>query len=443
MARVIGAIGILRDMRAYEKVVRDLQESKAELQEKILDLEKFEEVVVGRELKMIALEKEIENLKREPPHLSGAARMNRAPRNLPGLQQRDLEQPQDDYRRLLEEKRALELRVHQGEERRRAFIHILSDLNALNRKLADQRKAMIHILADYEQDRSRLAGQTERLDNSRRALMHLLQDSHQSNLRLEDSRKAMIHIMSDLKETTEEVRKREQELREKQEQLVQAGKLATLGNLPLGLLMSSITHSNNIGLFIGNAIDLIELGLEEANHERILHELHSAMQQVRKATEIISHLRTFGHAASVSREPVGITQVIRRALSLMQEQLRLRQIEVHLQLPEEEVLLLGNAIQLEQVFINLLTNARDAIANAERKRIAIACTRQANSVDIRVGDTGPGIPAGLEQRIFDPFFTTKEVGAGTGLGLSITTGLSRSIRARSRSNIALTKEPSS
>jgi len=63
--KVIGAIGILRDMRAYEQVVRDLQESKSELQEKILDLEKFEEVVVGRELKMIALEKEIEGLKRE------------------------------------------------------------------------------------------------------------------------------------------------------------------------------------------------------------------------------------------------------------------------------------------------------------------------------------------------------------------------------------------
>src|SRR5437899_3025184 len=62
--KVIGAIGILRDMREYEKVVRDLEESKAELQEKILDLEKFEEVVVGRELKMIALEKEIESLKR-------------------------------------------------------------------------------------------------------------------------------------------------------------------------------------------------------------------------------------------------------------------------------------------------------------------------------------------------------------------------------------------
>src|SRR5213082_74357 len=68
--RVIGAIGILRDMRAYEKVVRDLQESKSELQEKILDLEKFEEVVVGRELKMIALEKEIEYLKLDMHKLS-------------------------------------------------------------------------------------------------------------------------------------------------------------------------------------------------------------------------------------------------------------------------------------------------------------------------------------------------------------------------------------
>jgi PAS domain S-box-containing protein len=67
--KVIGAIGILRDMRAYEKVVRDLEESKAELQEKILDLEKFEEVVVGRELKMIALEKEVEKLQREVTQL--------------------------------------------------------------------------------------------------------------------------------------------------------------------------------------------------------------------------------------------------------------------------------------------------------------------------------------------------------------------------------------
>src|SRR5438445_5680086 len=219
----------------------------------------------------------------------------------------ELEQLHQAYLRVLEQKQALEMRVRKSEERRRALMHILSDLNTLNRKLVDQRKAMIHILADYEQDRSRLARQTERLDNSRRALLHILQDSHQSNLRLENSRKAMIHIMSDLKETTEEVQHREQELREKQEQLVQAGKLATLGELTTGVAHELNNPLNNIGLFIGNAIDLIELGMTDPNPERILQELHNAMHQVYKATEIISHLRTFGRANTVSREPVGIS----------------------------------------------------------------------------------------------------------------------------------------
>src|SRR5579863_6737188 len=335
----------------------------------------------------------------------------------------ELEWLHQEYMLLLEEKHVLEMRVLKSEERRRALMHILSDLNSVNRKLAEQRKAMIHILADYEKDRSRLEKQTEHLDNSRRALLHILQDSHQSNLRLENSRKAMIHIMSDLKETTAEVQRREQELREKQEQLVQAGKLATLGELTTGVAHELNNPLNNIGLFIGNAIDLIELGTADDDPERILHELYNAMQQVRKATEIISHLRIFGRSAPVSFEPVSIPQVVERAISLMQEQLRLRQIEVLLHFPDEEVMVIGNAIQLEQVIINLLTNARDALATVAQKVITITCTVEAESVDLRVCDSGPGISADLEQRIFDPFFTTKEVGAGTGLGLSITYGI--------------------
>ncbi|TMC91179.1 MAG: GHKL domain-containing protein [Chloroflexi bacterium] len=337
------------------------------------------------------------------------------------LKEMDWEQLLQGYNDLLEQKKALEMRVYKSEERRRALMHILSDLNNVNRKLANQRKAMIHILADYEQDRDRLARQTERLDNSRRAIMHILQDSHKSNLRLENSRKAMIHIMSDLKDTTEEVQRREHELREKQEQLVQAGKLATLGELTTGVAHELNNPLNNIGLFIGNVIDLIELG--EADPQRMLHELHSAMQQVHKATEIISHLRTFGRAATVSREPVVINQVIQRAISLVHKQLHLRQIEVQLRFPSEDVIVIGNAIQMEQVFINLLTNARDALADVTQKMITITCTVKTDVVNIHFCDTGPGIPAGLEQRIFDPFFTTKEVGAGTGLGLSITYGI--------------------
>ena len=301
------------------------------------------------------------------------------------------------------------------------MLHIMGDLNEVNRRLGEQRKAMLHILVDYEKDRSRLARQTERLDNSRRALLHILQDSHRSNLRLADSRKAMIHIMGDLRETTDEMQRREQELRDKQEQLVQAGKLATLGELTTGIAHELNNPLNNTGLFVGNAVDLIELGVTDK--EPIVRELRHAMQQVGKATEIISHLRTFGRAAPASREPISLRQVIERALSLVREQLRLREIEVTVDLGAEEAVVVGNAIQLEQVFLNLLTNARDAVADAPRKAIRISGAVGPAAVEVAVADTGPGIPPGLERRIFDPFFTTKEVGRGTGLGLSITYGI--------------------
>src|SRR2546428_7550137 len=315
----------------------------------------------------------------------------------------------------------LERRLRERDEQRRAMLHIMGDLNEFNKRLANQRKAMIHILADYEQDRRRLARQTGRLDNSRRAVLHILQDSHKDKLRLEASRKAMIHIMGDLQETTAEMRRREQELRDKQEQLVQAGKLAILGELTTGVAHELNNPLNNIGLFVGNAIDLIEL--DATDKGQIVRELRHAMQQVRKATEIISHLRTFGRAAPVSREPVSLRHVIERALSLMQEQLRLRAIEVTLELGSKEAVGVGNPIQLEQVCINLLANARDAVADSSRKAIRVSGSVGSAAVEIALTDTGHGIPPGLERRVFDSFFTTKEVGKGTGLGLSITYGI--------------------
>jgi len=315
----------------------------------------------------------------------------------------------------------LERRLRKGDEQRRAMGHIMSDLNEFNKRLTNQRKAMLHILADYEEDRRRLARQTERLDNSRRALLHLLQDSHTDKLHLEASRKAMIHIMGDLRETTAEMQRRELELREKQEQLVQAGKLATLGELTTGVAHELNNPLNNTALFVGNAIDLIELGATDQG--RMVRELRHALQQVHKATEIISHLRTFGRAAPASREPTSLRQVIEGALFLLQEQFRLRDVEVTLDLGPEKLVVLGNPIQLEQVFINLLTNARDAVADVPRKAIRISGAVVAGAVEVAVADTGHGIPRELERRIFDPFFTTKDVGKGMGLGLSITYGI--------------------
>ena len=298
--------------------------------------------------------------------------------------------PDGDAAALEEEIEQLRLRVRQAEERRRALIHIMGDLNESNRRLGDQRKAMLHIL----------------------------KDSHESNLRLGDSRKAMIHIMGDLRETTQEMERREQELRDKQEQLVQAGKLATLGELTTGVAHELNNPLNNIGLYIGNVIDRVHLG--QLDTEQVLADLEKAMDQVRKATEIISHLRTFGRAATITVERVDMDDVIERALSLMHEQLRLRAIEVELDLSPDELVVLGNPIQLEQVFINLLTNARDALAETPERRIRISSRLEGEQIRIVLADSGPGIPAEIQSRIFDPFFTTKEVGAGTGLGLSIT-----------------------
>jgi C4-dicarboxylate-specific signal transduction histidine kinase len=315
----------------------------------------------------------------------------------------------------------LEARVQAGEERRRAMLHIMGDLADSNRQLANQRRAMLHILSDYERDRKDLGQQTERMNNSRRALMHILQDAHESNVKLGESRKAMIHIMGDLRRTTEEISHREQELREKQEQLVQAAKLATLGELTTGIAHELNNPLNNIGLYVGNVLD--RLAYDGIDTERIEHDLLNVMTQVRKATEIINHLRTFGRTAASNHEPVAINQVILDSVSLLREQLRLREVDLVLDLDASNPVTLGNSIQLEQVMMNLLSNARDALANSPDKSISVRTYVTSRTITVMVRDSGSGIDADLRQRIFDPFFTTKDVGEGTGLGLSIVYGI--------------------
>lgn len=213
----------------------------------------------------------------------------------------------------------------------------------------------------------------------------------------------------------------EYKLREKQDQLVQSAKLASIGELATGVAHELNNPLNNIGLIIGNVIDDLETRSADSDKNKVT--LRLAQEEVRRAATIIQDLRTFARKAPMIREPVSITEVVRKALSLVDYQLRLRNIDVSLELPEDEALCSGNAIHLEQVMLNLLTNASDALEERLHRQIHLRVVTETHTIRIECQDTGMGIPSDLHDRIFDPFFTTKEVGKGTGLGLSIAYGI--------------------
>jgi len=218
-----------------------------------------------------------------------------------------------------------------------------------------------------------------------------------------------------------EAERREQALREKQAQLVQSAKLASLGELTTGVAHELNNPLNNINLILGNLIDQVHD--EPVQHEGFLLPLKLAMAQVLKASTIINHLRAFGRMAPMERGPVSVNEALKSAVDLMQEQLRLRAIQLTASWSPANPIVLGNRIQLEQVFLNLLTNARDAVESSPKKSIVLSSAVHEGTIEIVFQDSGTGISVEHQGRIFDPFFTTKPVGEGTGLGLSISYGI--------------------
>jgi C4-dicarboxylate-specific signal transduction histidine kinase len=225
---------------------------------------------------------------------------------------------------------------------------------------------------------------------------------------------------SDIRRLLHEAEVRERELKEQQESLVQAGKLASIGELASGIAHELNNPLNNIGLFVGNVLDSVDPNSVHGQHVRA--QLQQTLQQVGKAARIINELRSFSRMANSDKELVHVNHIIESTLLLLQEQLRLDEITVETHLPDDSVVA-GDAIQLEQVLINLLTNAKDALEEAEEKRLTIGSVRHGDWVEVTVQDSGCGIAPDIGNRIFDPFFTTKQVGKGTGLGLSISYGI--------------------
>jgi len=214
-------------------------------------------------------------------------------------------------------------------------------------------------------------------------------------------------------------------------QLIQAGKMATLGEMAAGVAHELNQPLNAIRIgsdFLKKMIDRGEPVKPEIE-ARVTAEISA---QVERAANIINHLREFGRKTDLDElESLDINKPIRDVFTVLGQQLKLRQIKVELDLAENLPPVLGVSNRLEQVFINLVMNARDAMEEKQvgadqdelQNVLAIKSYHKNGKVVVIVADTGCGMPENIRERIFEPFFTTKEVGKGTGLGLSISYGI--------------------
>jgi len=270
----------------------------------------------------------------------------------------------------------------------------------------------------------------------RRTLARRLQDEAAANARLEARVEARTLELSSANQTLRrEVHERheaERALRKAQADLVQADKLAALGQMSAG-----ISHELNqplmaIRSFSENAAAFIERGKPQVAAEN----LSRISELARRMGRIIRNLRAFARQEHIEMGDVDLVGVVEATLELAGPRLAEDSIHLVWQAPQHPVIVRGGEVRLQQVLMNLVSNAADAMADSDPKRLEISIEAGAGSVRLRVADTGPGIDD--PGKLFDPFYTTKAVGdrEGLGLGLSISYGLVQSfggaIRGRNR-----------
>ncbi len=211
-----------------------------------------------------------------------------------------------------------------------------------------------------------------------------------------------------------------------QEQLIQSEKMSAIGQL-----VSGVAHELNNPLAGISAFAQLLL-----SEKRFPPDQRTAAEMIyaeaRRASRIVQNLLTFARQHKPERTPTQVNQVLDDTLELRGYELRVRGIDVERDYDEQVPETMADAHQLQQVFLNLITNAEQAMERSERdkQRLTVRTRRAGDVLRIEIEDTGAGIPPNLLERIFNPFFTTKPTGSGTGLGLSISLGIVREHEGR-------------
>jgi len=206
-----------------------------------------------------------------------------------------------------------------------------------------------------------------------------------------------------------------------QAKLMHTEKMAALGQL-----VSGVAHEVNNPL--AAIVGFTDLLLENTEiPEEAKGELQVILQEAQRTRTIVRNLLSFAREMPAQREPLQVNSVVRQTLQLRAYDLSSRGIEMAERYQDDLPLTIGDPNQLQQVFLNIVNNAYDAVQEVERPgKIEITTWHRKGQIEIAFRDNGPGISH--PERIFDPFFTTKEVGKGTGLGLSICYGIVRAHR---------------
>jgi C4-dicarboxylate-specific signal transduction histidine kinase len=233
---------------------------------------------------------------------------------------------------------------------------------------------------------------------------------------------------AELTEIADQLR-RELECREKEEALrrsievkmLHQSKLASLGEMATG-----VAHEINQPLsFIKIMMQATKRDFKEGQFDaaEFAGELDELLAQIKRIEIITRHLQTFGRKSSVIFDQIELPRVLDNALVPIGHRLKKAGIALDIEIEKDLQQVKGVATKLEQVFINLICNAVDALENVKEKKLAIRFSRQNGAVVVTLADNGCGMPGEVTAKMFEPFFTTKEVGKGTGLGLAIVYGI--------------------
>lgn len=204
-------------------------------------------------------------------------------------------------------------------------------------------------------------------------------------------------------------------LRETRDSAVQAGKLAVLGQMAAGISHELNQPLTALHTFADNAVGLLERG----DVAEVRENLGLIRQMAARMGRIVGEIKSFTRKPALERRPVGVAGVVVQALMLVEARRRQVEAQIDTRGVPDDLQVWADPQRLEQVLVNLLLNALDAVAESAEKLVDVSASRADGRVRIVVRDRGSGIAAATLPHLFEPFFTTKSVGQGLGLGLAI------------------------